>query len=752
MKSFLPIVSCLLIFALVAPAPAARERRGDPDDRASRMAEFQATRLLKKATDLLEIKEYERAVKMLESVVDQYPTSDVRYQAYLELGRHFLNVNDQAQGIVYLRRLQDLEPEEGERLSEEMRDIYLEGLYLTGTAYFDMRQYGSAFPVLRRITDGYPNTVWANQAYYYIGMCHFASSNWGKAIKALNLVGTFVDPESPTVEYVEAGRRFYVKVSDGDLPVLTRLGKDVTLTVSTDGGDRETVNCVPLAGGEAMYIGSISTELGSAKPDDGTLQVIAGSVITTRYNDANTRDGQKNVARESTTRVVSSAGLTFTLGNYDGQTDAAFFGSSVFLRLHDADVDSSPGRDEVAVRVVSRYQVTDDEGDGMAAGGGENAGLSSFFRDEEDQYEIRDEVVLTLAELGEIANGRPLRSARFGGSFELARRADSAEVDKSDNRLTCELGDEIVATYTDELHINGDTPREVTASVRVISEVSGKPSATQYVVQDPVVRARKNLVEAEAYLELARIFKSMGLMKQAGEKAEEGLSRVDKIIGTSNPIPQEMTEESFRLKWSLYLARNDLQEAVATCQVFNRLFPDSPLVDQALMGIAEIREENDDYGQAIEIYRQILALENSQVKAKAQYRIAKVTEAQAAGSDREGAVARATEKAIVEYKKCAENYPESEYAGESLARLVDYYIDKRDYAQADELLDQVFMDYQDAEFLDRMLLKWVIVGFRMGNFEKAAEKCRQLIFEYPGSPYAERAKQVLPKIEQKLNS
>ena len=34
----------------------------------------------------------------------------------------------------------------------------------------------------------YPNTIWANQAYYYIGMCHFQRRSWSNAIEALNLV------------------------------------------------------------------------------------------------------------------------------------------------------------------------------------------------------------------------------------------------------------------------------------------------------------------------------------------------------------------------------------------------------------------------------------------------------------------------------------------------------------------------------------------------------------------------------------
>jgi hypothetical protein len=62
----------------------------------------------------------------------------------------------------------------------------------------------------------------------------------------------------------------------------------------------------------------------------------------------------------------------------------------------------------------------------------------------------------------------------------------------------------------------------------------------------------------------------------------------------------------------------------------------------------------------------------------------------------------------------------------------------------------VFEDHADAQFLDAMLLKWVMVAYRMGDVQKAHDKCSQLLFEYPASPYAERGRAIMPKIEAKL--
>jgi outer membrane protein assembly factor BamD (BamD/ComL family) len=40
----------------------------------------------------------------------------------------------------------------------------------------------------------------------------------------------------------------------------------------------------------------------------------------------------------------------------------------------------------------------------------------------------------------------------------------------------------------------------------------------------------------------------------------------------------------------------------------------------------------------------------------------------------------------------------------------------------------------------------------MGDFEKAYEKAKQLVFEYPDSVYAQKAKEFLPNLKQKVAS
>ena len=740
MRTDTPIA--LIVFALCgglflhlgAADGAERKPKQDRKTRESK-GDYAAYKLLKRGQELLEAGEEDRGTKMLQTVIEQYPKSPIRFQAYLSMGKYYLDAHKQAEAIDYLRNLRRLEKTKAGNkaaLTGNEREMYLEGLYLTGLAHYQLRQYGAAFAVLRRITTDFPDTLWANQAYYYIGMSHFAQSHWNKAIEALSVVGTFVDADSPTLAYAEAGHRFHVKITDGDLPVLDRMGKKVQVTVETSSGDKETLTCKPMSNRSDVFVASILTVTGEAKPGDDKLQVIGGDKIVVTYVDDNTKEGKKDVSRKKTVEVVSTGGVTFTLGTYKSLAPAAYLGQPLFIRLWDLDLDKTAARDAATIRIQSLHKPTEEQTE--ATGPPTTVDLEKLLKEgKEEELIVRDEVKITLGETGEL----PVRTGTFLGSVEVKRHVDGKAVDKSDAILTADVGDQIVATYIDDCHILGKSPVAITAKLVVAGEIDSAPRAAQDVVPDPLIKARKDLVEAEAYLELARIFKSMGLTDGSKSKAAEGLTRVESVIRARTGVPTKLKQKAFQLKWELHRAEDNFGKAMGTCRTFNRLYPESPLVDQALMGIGQALLDQKEYEEAIKVLRQVSRMPNSHVKAQAQFLIAQVVE-RTDGPD----------KAIREYMLCAQKFPDSQYAGDSLAKVVDYHYKSRAYSTADDLLAQIFVDYQDEDFLDTMLLKWVLVAYQMGNYTKALAKCQQLISEYPGSPQTAKAVELLPRIEK----
>ena len=70
----------------------------------AKQAERRAMRMVKNALSLMAEKEEDRALNMLEAVPRMYPTSQARYSAYLELGRHFISKRDFDRALVELKR------------------------------------------------------------------------------------------------------------------------------------------------------------------------------------------------------------------------------------------------------------------------------------------------------------------------------------------------------------------------------------------------------------------------------------------------------------------------------------------------------------------------------------------------------------------------------------------------------------------------------------------------------------------------
>ncbi len=650
---------------------AARERKVQEGGEGG----LEARRLLDRAAELMEVGEADRALRMYESIMEQYPKTTSVHPAALEIGRYYMKKRDQSKALPMLKRLRSLEPKEGEdALTGDELEWFLESLYLTGVAHFETRNFAEAFPVLRKITTEYAGTVWANQAYYYIGMCHFAQENWSKAIEALNMVGAFMDPDSPTAIYMEAGRRFYARIEDRDLPILARLGKKPEASVETTSGDREKILTIPLTE-DGTVIGSLTTEVGVPKPEDGILQLLSGDRITSVYTDVTDVTGAINVARTSTVRVVSSGTISFTLGDFASGAGAAYLGEPCCLLAMDADLDVSDAADAAGVIVIARYEQKSESED-----------VLNRKVEEEKVYITRDQVQVSLRELGTNA---VVRTGRFGGSFQIeAFQAGEVPV-QNDAVLACVEGDEIVATYTDELGITGPGRRTVSISLPVAGQLNNRPRIAQDVVIDPVVRSKKNLVESEAYLELARIFKSMGLQNGADEKVALGLDRSENVISMEDTVPTDLRQKAFKTTWELHIAADNFADAMTVCSTFNALYPDSPLVDEALIGIGNIHLEKKDFELAIAAFQRVLTLENSMSKGEAQYRIAEATElagelkaAESRGMGQKGGGNPALAQAIQGYKLCAERYPESPFAPRAIEKVVDYYIETRDFAQA----------------------------------------------------------------------
>lgn len=745
------------------PAPKVAEQVEEKNsDRARLSADVdrQAKLLFEKAMELMEYKQYERGLAMLNAIVRDNQGSILAHRANMAMGKYYLNQNKPKESLNYFMLLtRVLAPVPGEKPPEEITELYHEALFQAGFSQYQAGQYGAAFPLLRQLTEVAGKSKWANMAYFYIGMSHYNLKNWNKAIDSLSLVGTEVEDSGEQLGRIEIGQRFYAKITDADVPVLRKLGQPVKAEVKVSNGDVEFLEGVPVAGKKDELLISAPTVIGLAKPNNGILEVVGGCTVTVTYLDDSTIDGKKGVARTGTVRAVSTGTVGFFLGDYATPAYIAFPGQPQALVLRDADLDTSPAAEKVQVVVKSLQKIKAEEATSDAA-----AAIDIFAvkDDEKDQWKERDSITLTLVEQGTNAE---IRSGSFIGKIKLVPISSNATISATDDVLHCDELDELSVSYTDKVHIYGEDPRESVARIKVSGSVNSGVTADQFVVFETLLKARKESVEAEALVGLGAIYKDMGLESRAAQRAAEALRKVDPIIVDRSKLPGEIVERAFKLKWESELLQDNFTAATATCLAFNRLYPESVLADQALMTLGRTLAQKGQYKDAVDVYARVLLLQNPISAAEAQFRIGETLQKQAetasAAADETnskwgaGGMSAATSlqnrmgPAIAAYRKTFETYPESSFAAEALGRVVRHYVDTEDFAQASSLLENVFSNYPDAAYLDEMLMLWAKVAYKMGDAEMAKAKLRQLVFDYPSSKFVGDAQKKLSAMEAK---
>ncbi|MCE2959949.1 MAG: tetratricopeptide repeat protein [Akkermansiaceae bacterium] len=718
----------------------------------------QAKHLFDKAMELMDYKQYERGLAMLNSIVRDNQGALLAHRAHMAMGKHYLEQRATADALNHFMLLtRILAPVPGEKQSEDEISLYQESLFQSGYTQYTAGQYAAAFPMFRRLTEVAGKTTWANQAYFYIGMSHYHMGNWNKAIDSLSLVGTEVaDAEGDDLGRIEIGQRFYAKIVDADIPVMRKLNQPIQAMVKVSSGDSEVVTGAPVPGKDNEMLASAPTALGNAKANDGVLQMVGGDTLEVTYIDDSTLDGQKGVSRTGKVRAVSTGTVGFYLGDNSTPAYIAYPGQPQVVMLRDADLDTSPAAQSITLTIKSFFKTEAKDG----AEGAELLDIFALKDDEKDKWVERDSITVSLTETGE---GPEIRSGVFLGKIPLAPLTEGLEPTNKDQVLhTAEL-DELSITYTDAVHLYGDDPRDSESRIKVSGSVNSGVTADQYVVFEELLKARKGSVEAEALVGLGSIYKDMGLDQRAAERANESLNKIDPIIVNRQKLPGDLVEQAFKLKWESELLKNDFTSAMATCLAFNRLYPESVLADQALMTLGRSLADRGEYKQAVDVYGRVLQLENPISAAEAQFRIGEVLTKEAeeltaaadehnskwgkAGLSPATALQARMAPAINAYQKTYQTYPESSYAAEALGRVVRHYVETDSFAQAAGLLESVFAEYPDAAFLDEMLLLWANVAFRMNDTATAKAKLQQLLFDYPNSQYVAEARKRIAGLE-----
>jgi TolA-binding protein len=319
----------------------------------SSIIEDRAAKLIEAGDARLDADEGRKAVEIWQSVIERYPGSRMRFEAHMRLGDYFL---DRDRAYDKARVQFDVVASEENRNEDQRGEATLK----MGICFFEARNFGKCFQIMRQVIEQYPVSEHVNQAYYYIGLGHFELGHYSRAIDALEKVGTSLGKDDSRIEKVEAGKRLFVKIEDADLAAI-ETGGSVKVICEATSGDLEEVECYAVGRNVRIVLGSVMTALGKPKQKNGILEVKGDDKVKVGYIDQHTADKQFDREVLYTATVVGDAVVAVTDGAFAETLQGVVLGKSINVQTHDADRDVSDKADQIQVRVELLRAKTDEE-------------------------------------------------------------------------------------------------------------------------------------------------------------------------------------------------------------------------------------------------------------------------------------------------------------------------------------------------------------------------------------------------------
>jgi TolA-binding protein len=768
------VLVSLSLFGPVAAVAQGPLRGSIIEDRAAR-------KLMEAGDARYEADEAGKAVEIWQSVLERYPTSRVRYEAHMRLGNYFLE-RDRAYDKA---RVQFEEVASEDNRDEEQR---AEATLKMGMCFYEARNFGKCFSVMRDVIEHFPVSKQVNQAYYYIGLGHFQLGHYSRAIDALEKVGTSMGADDEQLLKVEAGKRLFVKIEDADLAALEP-GSPVMVQCEATSGDIEQIKCFSVGRNVRIVLGSIPTALGSPQKGNGRLEVKGDDTVKVVYLDQHTADKQFDRKVLHEVAVVGNGMVSVTDGAFAETLQGVVLGKTVNLQTIDADRDLTDGADQVQVLVELLRAKTDEEieqetiallagREGDRTSDDDELKIERFRKIDEITLTLTEAIVETIRPADDVApagdstaaeatpataaantaanrgsasdeNGTSLtvdtaptnpdaiHSGVFRATFPLTR-AD--EVVTGDDSLQALPGDVVRFVYHDERNTR-DAAQVVKSEVKCIEGNLGGVRVTRTQISDRELRVQTKLKTAHALTNIANRYKEFGLKKNADAKYESALTLCEEIMTEARQLGGRLLEETYVQLWKIYFEMDRLELAAAMAQRLQRDFPNSGFVDDALLQLADVAVQQGNLNRAIGIYNRLVNMQTSQLRGEAQFGVAECFE-KMADAAQDAQATQLYDRAFQEYKKVFDQFPDSGRVGEAVARMANHYYRQKDYARAIDTFETVLANHPDAKFLDVILFNYGRCLYRMDKRADARRRFDQLIGDYPESALAADARKI----------
>lgn len=456
--------------------------------------------------------------------------------------------------------------------------------------------------------------------------------------------------------------------------------------------------------------------LGKVKLGEGAEEQTAGANLVTRvlnltgkdvinaaYNDVKRPDG-KAQKLNSKGRLISNGVLVVTDRDYDKEITQLHVGEKLFIKVTDADLDSSDARDVASVEITS------------------DMGEKETVRLEE-----------TLA-----------HSGIFTGSLQLKAvdKPKAGNLDSADPVIETYFGDNLIVRYLDPSASTESGKLELTSRLPVVVGTDGLVAAFSKTFGDENLAVETKFRMAESYFELFKSHKSLQRDDEKKIDLEAG-RRILREVMEDYPDPKYAPRIAYLLgQFAQELEQWD--EAIRSYDLIITQYPDHTLAPDAQYKLAQSYEEAGDFDQALEAYVTLAATyPKSPLIPNVMIRISDYFYKH----ERYQVAAQVGEKFL-------ERFQTHQHAPKLAFRVGQCYYKSKKYAVAGKSFDQFAKLFPD-DALCADALFWSGESFRLGgNNSEAFRRYNRCRWDYPsseGAKYA-RGRLALPEMLQQFEA
>lgn len=314
-------------------------------------------------------KRYDLARAEFTTILNRYAKTPQAVEADIGIGESFMEqkVYDQAEQVF-------------ERLAGGRdREIVIRAEFLRGVLANRRGDRDEARAIFRAVLDRVPNVELANQALFNLSEVYGAEQRYVDQLELLRTVGRL---GRASKRFHAPGEPLSIVVQDSDLGV-SRGGNRIPVRVTTEpGGDEETVYLLSGGAGKGLFRADLETRLGGAAKNDRVLQLTGKDVIRVDYPDEFKKEFKDAPPPDTEIKIAADGKLEVASGKIVDETEETFSqklnreenpanededkrrgigrpkdqikpGNVVYLRVKDADRDTTDQPDTIAVKLVS---------------------------------------------------------------------------------------------------------------------------------------------------------------------------------------------------------------------------------------------------------------------------------------------------------------------------------------------------------------------------------------------------------------